>query len=584
VDSDGKPCDVLYYFWVLTASCPHCEHDVDIFKSYVFASHAYPKRHPEVHVICPCCDAVFESRYKKGRVTCPSCGHGFDQGDGPARRTKAACTNCKKDFRIAKAARAGGSPPCHRPYAKLALRRDGKKEYLPITDRDREQYAEAGRRLRDLDLQQVEVPIPAGHNTDQVRNYGYRYWNEFFNDRQLLGLTLLGKAIGGLPDGTTKDAFACLFSGVLEFNNMFASYKGEGTGAVRHMFSHHILKPERTPLEANIWGTPKSSGAFSTLYKSRLLRALDYRENPFELAPDRSHTGKGKRSVKRYGSSPAIGGEINGFDEPIGRDGSIHLSCGNSADSGLPEGSVDLVVTDPPFFDNVHYSELADFFYAWQHWLFGDSGANGENNSTAITTRRKGEVQDVDSEAFAEKLRDVFMDCHRVLRDDGHLLFSYHHSREEGWSSVARAVSEAGFSFTGSQPVKSEMSNATPKSQAESPIDLDVFLVCRKQEQDERTTRAPLEAFDAAVASAREKIGKLNAAGRTLSTGDVRVVLGSEILVQLSAGRPAKPFLETLSKQIERAWQMASALAKEQVLDEEEEAPAPLFDELAEVG
>ena len=67
---------------------------------------------------------------------------------------------------------------------------------------------------------------------------------------------------------------------------MFCSFKGEGTGAVRHMFSHYVLKPERTPLEAHPWGTPASSGSFSTLFQSRLLRAQVYK-----LAPtDRKHS------------------------------------------------------------------------------------------------------------------------------------------------------------------------------------------------------------------------------------------------------------------------------------------------------
>ena len=48
-----------------------------------------------------------------------------------------------------------------------------------------------------------------------------------------------------------RRAILRLFSGTLEFNNLFTSYKGEGTGAVRHMFSHHVLKPERIPIEAN---------------------------------------------------------------------------------------------------------------------------------------------------------------------------------------------------------------------------------------------------------------------------------------------------------------------------------------------
>ena len=47
----------------------------------------------------------------------------------------------------------------------------------------------------------------------------------------------------------------------------------------------------------------------------------------------------------------------------------IYLSCGDSTATGLPAQSIDLVITDPPFFDNVHYSELADFFFAWQRLI-----------------------------------------------------------------------------------------------------------------------------------------------------------------------------------------------------------------------
>ena len=65
-------------------------------------------------------------------------------------------------------------------------------------------------------------------------------------------------AIGRIADVPSRHALQTLFSGVLEFNNMFASYKGEGTGAVRHMFSHHILKPERTPIEATSGAHPKA--------------------------------------------------------------------------------------------------------------------------------------------------------------------------------------------------------------------------------------------------------------------------------------------------------------------------------------
>ena len=72
---------------------------------------------------------------------------------------------------------------------------------------------------------------------------------------------------------------------------------------------------------------------------------------------------------------------------------------------------MDLVVTDPPFFDNVHYSELADFFFAWQQ--LGPSPFVGKR----MTTRHAEEVQDTSAEQFAAKLRAVFAECCRVLRD-----------------------------------------------------------------------------------------------------------------------------------------------------------------------
>ena len=82
-------------------------------------------------------------------------------------------------------------------------------------------------------------------------------------------------------------------SDALEFNNIFASCKGKWTGAVRHMFSHHILKPERMPIEANPWGTPKSSGAFSSLYKSRLLRSLTEMDSRCPHPLSRAHAFAG---------------------------------------------------------------------------------------------------------------------------------------------------------------------------------------------------------------------------------------------------------------------------------------------------
>ncbi len=284
------------------------------------------------------------------------------------------------------------------------------------------------------------------------------------------------------------------------------------------MFSHHILKPERTPIEANVWGTPRSSGSFSNLFRGRLLRAIDYRLAPTEVGPG----ANGKSRV----CAPPFTGEIEETWPAGGRfpERAIYLSCGDSAGTGLPDRSIGLVVTDPPFFDNVHYSELADFFHAWHQPAPDSGGVEG-------STRRPAEVQDPDAGRFAAKLRGVFRECRRILKDDGLLVFTYHHSRDEGWKALADAVLCAGFAVVTSQPVKAEMSVATPKSQAKEPIQLDIIVVCRKAEVLDR----PRPTVAQALESARAKLGRLRAAGFELSRNDRKIVVLGQLLTTLGA-------------------------------------------------
>ncbi len=368
-----------------------------------------------------------------------------------------------------------------------------------------------------------------------------------FNDRQLLCLSVLAERIRAIEDERMRDLFACLFSGVLEFNNMFATFKGEGTGAVRHMFSHHVLKPERTPLEANLWGTPKSSGAFSTLFRSRLLRAIEYCEDPFEVRPVRKD-GKVK-GEKVYGLSSPLGHEVAGTYAELEGGGSLYLSCGDSAETDLLSESVDAVVTDPPFFDNVHYSQLADFFHVWQRHLLRQ-----EDHEPIVSTRSPNEVQTGDHAVFADRLGRVWKECRRVLRPDGLLVFTYHHSRPDGWRAVLEALTEASFVVVAAHPIKSEMSGATPKSQAREPIDLDVVFVCRKRAA--RGWDPPsLPTLHEGSSAAAQQVTRFNDVGRRLSKNDVRVVLMAQVLRRLSTGSSGVEtlgWLDTQREPIER--------------------------------
>ena len=520
VDANARPCDVLYYFWVMQVECPRCNDRVDLFSSHIIARNAYPNRKPEIQIRCPACGSIFPGRNGNSDVDCPQCRFRFDATSGSAMGARATCPKCAACFTILDA--IGDARPFFRLHAKLVLTADGRKEYLPAVEDDFAAYQECSRLLQDeLRHHRVRLPelrLAQGHNTRQAMNYNFRAWADFFNDRQLLALGWLRTAIEDLADVSARNAFRTLLSGTLEFNNLFSSYKGEGTGAVRHMFAHHILRPERTPIEANVWGTPKSSGGFSNLFRSRLLRTIDYREAPTEVNGQRS---PGRVCAKPFSGRVEPEWPVSGCFSLR----SIYLSQGDSALTDLPAECVDVVVTDPPFFDNVHYSELADFFFAWQQI---NQRAGPEN---AVSTRNSAEVQDVDPSRFADKLRSVFRECHRVLNSEGLLVFTYHHSRSDGWQALAEAILGAAFVVLNSHPVKAEMSVATPKSQAKEPIQLDIILVCRKSGALSSRCRRTVES---AVSVARDQLQRLYDDGFVLSRNDRKIVLYGQLLTAIA--------------------------------------------------
>lgn len=173
--------------------------------------------------------------------------------------------------------------------------------------------------------------VRPGHNTDQARGYNYTQWREFFNARQLLCLGLLLREILTIDNLAIQEQMLCLFSSTLEFNNLFCSFKGEGTGAVRHMFSNHILKPERTPLENSVWGTDKSSGTFSTLFESRLLRAKRYLDEPFEIALDHDEDGNRAGSRKMVASHPIRARRVETWQDLAASDHGLMILNGDSS-------------------------------------------------------------------------------------------------------------------------------------------------------------------------------------------------------------------------------------------------------------
>lgn len=540
----GKLIPVLYFFWVKTVAAPDGE-TVPLLSRYVFSQDAYPKKKPKAQIVCRHCWEVIEDRYDATDLKCPHCLRCFNPQEGPASG-QYVTTKAGKRYRIKDLLPADGAPLPHRLYAMLAIRPGGEKAYLPVRDEDLALFAEAEARLQTEALPLPTLAVRPGHNTDQARGYNYTHWRDFFNGRQLLCLGLLLRAILKIEDEAIQEQMLCLFSSTLEFNNLFCSFKGEGTGAVRHMFSNHILKPERAPLENSVWGTEKSSGTFSTLFESRLIPAKRYLDQPFEVAFENDLLGSRTDTRKIVASDPIHAQRVTSWDELRATDRGLLILNGDSSRLPVPDASVDAVITDPPYFDFVHYSELSDFFFAWlspvlksRYPWFNRADSSDE-----------GEVQHKDPRVFAKQLASVFSECCRVLKDDGVLAFSFHHSRAEGWAAIYEAITSAGLAVVAAHPVHAELRAASPKTAAKNPISLDAIVVCKK--------RAPACApqFDqrSIINRSAALASKLQDAGMSISTADRFVIVASQTLVALSN---ANAEFETVCNTILRASEAA---------------------------
>jgi hypothetical protein len=436
---------------------------------------------------------------------------------------------------------------------------------------DRELEIRIAKEFSEIEGNFPQVIVAPGYNTNQMLKHNYKFWHQMFSDRQLVCIIHMVKAIKSIERQDLRLLFTCLFSGTLEFNNLFTSFKGEGTGAVRHMFAHHVLKPEMMPLEANIWGTNKSSGAFSCLFRSRIERALAYKSDPFELDIN------GVRSKKVHGiNKPLETRIVDKFTLFKSDTGTVYLSNGDSSCTDLPDGSVDLVITDPPFFDNVHYSQLADFFYYWLNQIL--------EVSSDKTTRSPNEVQDTDADLFTAKLTSVFSECHRVLRHSGLFIFTYHHSRHDGWTAVHRAIRHAGFACVQSYPIKAEMLVSMPLQQAKSPIHLDLIIVCRKDSPGKLMKNVDIN-ITSVVNEAKRQVSSLKGAGIKISLGDAKVILMGRLLCYIHSIRNLdleEKFLDEIEEDIESFVGQVMATQGEVLYDQVTHQPVQLtlFEEM----
>lgn len=181
----------------------------------------------------------------------------------------------------------------------------------------------------------------------------------------------------------------------------------------------------------------------------------------------------------------------------------VTVTQGSAASLTLDDGSVTHICMDPPYYNNVMYAELADFFYVWEKRTLGrlvpdyfrDELTDKDNEAVANPARfaamgrRKNELADLDYES---KMTSIFAESRRVLADDGVLSVMFTHKRAEAWDTLGMGLLQAGFTIETSWPVNTEAETSLHQANMNSAAST-IMLVCRKREDLETEHRTYLD-------------------------------------------------------------------------------------------
>jgi putative DNA methylase len=391
----------------------------------------------------------------RANVECPLCGSVID--DKTTRRL----------FQEGKAGQRMVAVVLHHPQ-------QAGKRYRLATERDMEAYRAAEQELWRVCARLREEwgmePVPderiirTGGNQMAVLHYAMYTFGDLFNARQQLALVTFADLVrrahaemlaqGADPD-FAKAVATYLALGVdmtAAFCNTLARWENTSE-AIKHLFSRQALPMLWDYAEVNPFSGSTGSWEAGTEYYLKALAHLTsippVPKSQQPLVPKTQH--------------------------------------GSATDLPWGDDFFDAVITDPPYYDNVNYSNLSDFFYVWLKRTVGH--LHPDLFATPLTPKSQEMVADAyrfdgregAKQHFEAMLLQSFREIRRVLKPDGIAVIVFAHKTTEAWETVLGALTEAGLRTTMAWPIHTEM-QARLLAQESAALASSLYIVCRKRQ------------------------------------------------------------------------------------------------------
>ncbi len=545
VTPDGERCDVLHHFWVEVTACQSCGDRYEIHPHFMLA---YDKAKKLQWAFCRACHEVQEQPLGRANLSC-TCGIVTKVKIGTLSQGKLTCPACGSQDSLSSRGRMAKCPPDWRLFAQEYIepgskRRSRKFKKAMLADQDI--YQDASRFLGEMEVRGAAFApgraIPKiGRSDSRPLIHGFRRYRELFNSRQLLHLSILGEAISSIPDEKEKRLLGLAFSEHLSTNCMYAGY-AFGYRRLCPLFSIHSYRHIARPVELNPWLVGVGRGTFPNVL-AKFTRAIGFAKKPSDLIPE-----GGRREASR---------QVGPIDGRVGKHpmellkGKVQAAIRTQTSTDLsafPDGSVNLVLTDPPYFDNISYSELSDFYLAWHQSLgIAEPPYNNLSKSAPMRTNLAVAAKSDDAVAlYQSKLAAILRECWRVLDRSGVCVFTYHHKSTKAWLSLGEALARSGLRASSVLPMRGEGQGGLHSF--EGTIKWDAVFVCRKAatrpEIGQGTVVVPMKVIRSAAEATEAYASRLSKVKRIGFLAPDRLNLYRGFII--AAARVGKPAMGNL--------------------------------------
>jgi putative DNA methylase len=302
-------------------------------------------------------------------------------------------------------------------------------------------------------------PSPNARGMSAVTRHGISTFRDLFSPRQLLCLLAFAASVRsaadrmkevGLPPGIT--------TAVLAYLALLQSRLADWNSTIAH------------------W-VPIGEKVTDTFARQAIPMCWDF----CEIQPLESVSGNSVDALERM--REAI--------EALSESGTpAQVQRGSATRLPWPDLFFDAVITDPPYYDNVPYADISDFFYVWLRRTIGSQFSEHfasdltpkKSEATALSSRHGGDMSAAERE-YESMMAQSFRDAHRVLKHGGQMTVVYAHKTTLGWSTLVDALRKAGFVVTEAWPLDTEKPGRM-LAQDTAALASSIFLVGRKRDSN----------------------------------------------------------------------------------------------------